>query len=152
MVMGEALGVSQQATKSSGGLAVSRVLVIDDDTAVAKMIAHILRASHEVVTETSPESALARLTAGEAFDLILCDITMPEMSGIQVYEAIHDLGRGLAARFAFMTGGGLSSEEDGYLSRAGVPRLEKPFRPAELRGRVRELIDQAREKSPSAID
>ena len=120
----------------------SRVLVIDDDMAVAKMIAHILRASHEVVTEMSPESALARLTSGDLFDLILCDITMPELSGIQVYEAIAALDAGLAARVAFMTGGGLSSEEDSFLSDAGVPRLAKPFRPAELRARVSELIDR----------
>ncbi len=144
MHFGEMLGVSQQSTNPPRGGALSRVLVIDDDTAVAKMIAHILRASHEVVTEISPESALARLTGGDLFDLILCDITMPEMSGIQVYEAISAIGREIAARFVFMTGGGLSSEEDGYLSNAGVPRLEKPFRPAELRNRVRELIDQRR--------
>ena len=143
MLSGELLSVSQQATDGQRGT-LSRVLVIDDDTAVAKMIAHILRASHDVVTEISPESALARLLGGEAFDLILCDITMPEMSGIQVYEAIHSIGRHASARFVFMTGGGLSMEEDGYLSQAGVPRLEKPFRPAELRSRVRELIDTLR--------
>jgi len=141
MVFGELFGVSQQATNGPRG-ALSRVLVIDDDTAVAKMIAHILRASHEVVTEISPGSAMARLTSGDPFDLILCDITMPEMSGIQVYEAMHAIGRHISARFVFMTGGGLSTEEDGYLSQAGVPRLEKPFRPAELRSRVRELIER----------
>ncbi len=141
MVSGELLGVSQQASNGPRE-ALSRVLVIDDDTAVAKMIAHILRASHDVVTEISPGSAMARLTSGDLFDLILCDITMPEMSGIQVYEAMHAIGGHISARFVFMTGGGLSTEEDGYLLQAGVPRLEKPFRPAELRSRVRELIER----------
>ncbi len=122
-------------------VALTRILVIDDDAAVAKMIAHILRTAHDVVIEGSPRAALARLDTDRLFDLILCDITMPELSGIQVYEAIAALDRGLAARVAFMTGGGLSSEEDGFLSDAGVPRLAKPFRPAELRTRVRELID-----------
>jgi CheY-like chemotaxis protein len=125
-------------------VSLTRILVIDDDAAVAKMIAHILRAAHDVVIEASPRSALARLGTDTRFDLILCDITMPELSGIQVYEAISALDVDLAARVVFMTGGGLSSEEDGFLSDAGVPRLAKPFRPAEIRTRVRELIDRWR--------
>ena len=89
-------------------VALTRILVIDDDAAVARMIAHILRAAHDVVTEASPRSALARLAADSRFDLILCDITMPELSGIQVYEAISALDSELASRVVFMTGGGLS--------------------------------------------
>lgn len=144
MIFGESHSVPQQAKTEFSQNSGLRVLVIDDDTAVAKMIAHILRASHDVVTEVNPSSALKRLSGGDLFDLILCDVTMPEMSGIEVYQAIIEIGRGIASRVVFMTGGGLSSEEDGYLLSAGVPRLEKPFRPAELRSRVRELIERAR--------
>ena len=72
-------------------VALTRILVIDDDAAVGKMIAHILRMAHDVVIEASPRSALARLGSDRRFHLILCDITMPELSGIQVYEAIAAL-------------------------------------------------------------
>lgn len=132
--------VTQEPVNSAREAAVSRILVIDDDAAVAKMIAHILRAAHEIVIEANPRAAVARLRGGERFDLILCDITMPEMSGIEVYETLAADDRELASRVAFMTGGGLSTEEDTFLGGVGVPRLQKPFRPAELRARVRELI------------
>ena len=135
--------MTQEPVSTERG-AVDRILVIDDDAAVAKMIAHILRAAHEVVIEASPRSAVARLRGGERYDLILCDITMPEMSGIEVYETLAAQDKEIASRVAFMTGGGLSSEEDGFLSDVGVPRLQKPFRPAELRARVRELCDRFR--------
>ncbi|MFO0591680.1 MAG: response regulator [Polyangiaceae bacterium] len=134
--------MNQEPVSSAREAAMSRILVIDDDAAVAKMIAHILRAAHEIVIEASPRAALARLRSGDRFDLILCDITMPEMSGIEVYETLAAADREQASRVAFMTGGGLSTEEDGFLSDVGVPRLQKPFRPAELRVRVRELISR----------
>lgn len=136
--------MTQEPVSTMRDTALSRILVIDDDAAVAKMIVHILRAAHDVVTEASPRSAVARLRAGDRYDLILCDITMPEMSGIEVYEALAAQDREIASRVAFMTGGGLSMEEDSFLSDVGVPRLQKPFRPAELRTRVRELVDRFR--------
>ena len=80
--------LNREAVSTDQAVALTRILVIDDDAAVGKMIAHILRMAHDVVIEASPRSALARLGTDRRFHLILCDITMPELSGIQVYDCL----------------------------------------------------------------
>ena len=58
-----------------------RVLVVDDEQMLCNAIERILGADHDVTTVTSAREALSRLGAGERFDLILCDLMMPEMTG-----------------------------------------------------------------------
>src|SRR4051812_29214836 len=63
-----------------------RVLVIDDEAAVGRTIQRLLGERHEVVVLTSGVQALELLERGESFDAILCDMSMPGMTGIDVYS------------------------------------------------------------------
>ena len=59
----------------------ARVLVIDDDQRLGTLVARMLAREHEVTVLTSARAALDRIAAGERFDVMLCDLMMPELTG-----------------------------------------------------------------------
>jgi PAS domain S-box-containing protein len=113
-------------------MAALRILVVDDEATVGRLLARILR-GHEVVIETRASAALARLRSGESFDRILCDVMMPEMSGIDFYEALEASFPALLERIIFMTGGAFSARASAFLARIPNVTVDKPFDPGMLR-------------------
>lgn len=111
-----------------------RVLVVDDEAMVGKSLARLLSA-HEVTVLTSAAEALKRATAGERWDVVLCDLMMPEMSGMELEEKLTTAAPDLVSRIVYMTGGAFTDRSREFLA-AGRPHLEKPVEPAVLRARV----------------
>jgi len=111
------------------------VVVIDDEPDVGRAVIRILGAER-VRAFTSPRDAFAALDApgAAAPDVVLCDLVMPELSGVDVYEALQ--ARGLAERVLVITGGATSEETARFLEEARPPVLYKPFKADELRERV----------------
>jgi PAS domain S-box-containing protein len=110
-----------------------RVLVIDDEPAIARSIERILRAQHDVTVETDPRAALARLLGGESYDVIFCDIMMPDLSGMDLYEAVAAARPEAAARVVFLSGGAFSPRARAFLDAATNRCLAKPFSVSTLR-------------------
>jgi CheY-like chemotaxis protein len=104
----------------------ARVLVVDDEPALALTLRCVLERDHDVVTAGEGRAAIALLENGD-FDLILCDLGMPGLSGDAVYERIAAARPELAARFVFMTGGAFTARLQGFLDRVPNARLQKPF-------------------------
>jgi PAS domain S-box-containing protein len=104
-----------------------RLLVIDDEASVGRALQRVLGASHEVVALTSAREALARVEAGERFDAVLCDLMMPEMSGIEFHRTLTRTAPALAARMVLMTGGAFTAAAREFLEETRIPCLEKPF-------------------------
>jgi PAS domain S-box-containing protein len=103
-----------------------RVLIIDDEPLIGAAMVRRLP-EHDVAIETSGLSALVRIRAGETFDLILCDVMMPDMTGIALFEQLQKEAPALARRVVFMTGGAFTSAARDFLDRVPNPRLEKPI-------------------------
>jgi CheY-like chemotaxis protein len=80
---------------------------------------------HRVTAVTSGPAALAHLQAGARFDVILCDMTMPGMSGMALHERLLAMAPDQAARMVFLSGGALTPAARVFLERH--PVLEKPF-------------------------
>jgi CheY-like chemotaxis protein len=114
----------------------AKVLVIDDEATIGRAVHRLLGAQNDVSTETCPREALQRLARGERFDVILCDLMMPEMSGIDLHEALTRQAPDDARRMVFLTGGAFTERARLFLERVSNPRLEKPFDPRELRSVV----------------
>ena len=115
-----------------------RILVVDDDEAVRSVTQEMLdRLGFEVSTAASGESAL-ELVSHQSFDLVLLDLAMPTMSGVEVYGSLRE--RDASARVIFMTG--YSREDLGDLlnddARTGV--LSKPFPLQELKSSVESML------------
>ena len=110
---------------------VLRILAIDDEPLIGSVLCEAL-ADHQIVFETSARAALARLGAGEQFDRILCDLMMPEMSGMELYEQLEAADPALCERVVFLTGGAVTERARLFLERVQNRRLTKPFDLAEL--------------------
>jgi two-component system, cell cycle sensor histidine kinase and response regulator CckA len=117
-----------------------RVLVIDDDPAMGSAIELLLTDDHEVEVCTSARRALARLEDGASYHAIVCDVMMPEMSGMDFHA---ELARGrpeLAAQIIFLTGGAFTLGAREFLDRIANPRLDKPFDSQSLRSLVNRQV------------
>ncbi len=105
----------------------ARLLVVDDEALIVSMIERVLGESHDVEATTSPEIAIARIARGERFDLILCDMMMPERTGIDVHDEVARIAPEQARRIVFLTGGASSPRAVEFLGAPGRLVLSKPF-------------------------
>ena len=72
-------------TLGTGASRRGRILVVDDDVKLGSAMRRALIQEHDVLTETNAAEALKRLVGGEQFDLVMCDLMMPHMSGMDFY-------------------------------------------------------------------
>jgi signal transduction histidine kinase len=105
----------------------ARLLVVDDEPAIGRVLARNLEQYHEVVVLTSGKAAMARLLAGERFDAILSDLMMPEVTGMEIHDALSRSAPDQAQRMIFLTGGAFTERARQFLDRVPNPRIEKPF-------------------------
>jgi signal transduction histidine kinase/ActR/RegA family two-component response regulator len=104
-----------------------RLLVVDDDVLVARTLARQL-SGHHVEVVSSGQAALERLSGGMSnFDLVLCDLMMPDMTGMEVYEAVEERCPALAERFVFISGGGVTERSRKFLEAHADRVLPKPI-------------------------
>jgi CheY-like chemotaxis protein len=121
----------------------ARILVVDDEPLVGRAVSSALSAGHDVAVTTSAVEALGRLEAGERFDLVLCDLMMPGMTGMELEARIARGAPDMVDRLVFMTGGAYTSAAQAFLD-AGRPYLDKPVDPAALRALVGDRLAAAR--------
>ncbi|RKH64590.1 PAS domain S-box protein [Corallococcus aberystwythensis] len=129
------------ATAPAGARA--RILVVDDEPNVTVALQRSLATEHEVSTANSAQAALRLVNEGGRFDLILCDVMMPGMTGMDLY---FELGRSApeqAGRMVFMTGGAFTPRTTSFLRDVPNLKLSKPLDLAQLR----ELVGRSAEAS-----
>jgi CheY-like chemotaxis protein len=117
-----------------------RILLVDDEEAVRGALLRALGRLHEVVAAASGQAARAILTSDASFDLILCDLMMPEMSGMDVHRWLASEHPRLAQKMVFMTGGTFTPRARRFLAEVDNPCLDKPFDLSHLRSIVAEGI------------
>ena len=116
------------------------VLIIDDEPLILKVVTSLLSHEHEVTCETRAADALERIRRGERFDVILCDLMMPDVTGMDVYDGLLAAVPQQAEAMLFLTGGAFTSRAQQFLERVPNRTLDKPFDASVLRSRVRELV------------
>lgn len=117
-----------------------RVLVVDDEPMLCATIERILSGEHDVTIFQSGKQALELVERGDHFDLILSDVMMPQMTGIEFHEALLQIAPELADKVVFMTGGAFSAEASAFLDRFRHRTIDKPFKFTALRSLVQDLI------------
>ncbi|MFO0625443.1 MAG: ATP-binding protein [Polyangiales bacterium] len=113
----------------------ARVLVVDDEAAVGRAVRRLLR-GHQVDVVADGTHALGLLAAGRRYDVILCDLLMPEFDGAQLFESARRVAPESASRFVFLTGGAFTARARDFLASVTNPCLTKPFDVRALRSLV----------------
>jgi len=122
--------------ETSANFVPKRLLVIDDEPLVTTLVSRMLKQDFIVTVRNDPTVALAEIEAGATYDLVLCDIMMPQMDGRTFHSAV-----GKSLPFIFLTGGAVT-EQNIEFERAMAAEgrlLYKPFEAAELRHRLRQM-------------
>jgi CheY-like chemotaxis protein len=117
----------------------ARILVIDDDVKLGRLVARLLAPEYDVVPRSSAQEALDLIAAGEHFDLILCDLMMPAISGRDFHDRLLLIAPGLVERLVIVTGGGFSDRAVEF-ERTFTRLLNKPLTRVELRDAVRQHL------------
>jgi CheY-like chemotaxis protein len=118
----------------------ARVLIIDDDVLVLRSLRRVLATEHTITTSERAHEALELLRSGDRFDVILCDLMMPGMTGMELYDAIELAMPDLLSRMIFITGGAFTARAREFLVRVPNRRFEKPIGADDLRAAVRDLL------------
>ena len=117
-----------------------RVLVIDDEPVICRAVTRILSRAHDVVAVTSAERGLELLRAGEQYDVILCDLMMPNMTGMDLHSALTTSHPDLVDKVVFLTGGAFTQRAIQFLDNTENLRVDKPFDPIRLIGLINERV------------
>jgi PAS domain S-box-containing protein len=119
----------QQARLSPG----LRVLVVDDEVLIGRLIQAGLADEADVVAVNSGRQALELLQEDESFDVILSDLMMPDVTGMELHACLEANAPHLADRMVFMTGGAFTPEDRRFLDGVEGRRVPKPFSMADIR-------------------
>jgi|GEM_PF-1318774 len=109
-----------------------RLLIADDDPLLARALKRGLRGHFDIDVAENGAAALEHLQC-HRYDVVLCDLTMPDLTGVEVFERAQNADAAHGDAFVFMTGGVLRESTTAFLSTVANPIVDKPFDLKELR-------------------
>jgi two-component system NtrC family sensor kinase len=116
------------------------ILVIDDDPSIVSALSRLLqRDGHTVETADNGQQALERLRE-HPYDLILCDLRMPDLDGPAFYDILTRQSPSMCPRIIFLTGDTLNLESQAFLERSGRLWMPKPCNAAEVRRIIAQVM------------
>lgn len=138
--MNETLSSAAPHQVASAGLRRARVLVIDDEPVLLRGLKRSL-SEHDVSTATSVSQGI-QLYLGHDFDIVFCDVMMPEANGLDFYMRLSELGPQHTRRLVLMTGGVFADRLGCSLSQIASPCILKPFRAGEMERLIQQALQQ----------
>jgi CheY-like chemotaxis protein len=130
------------AERGNGTPEAAHILVVDDEEAILTAVRRALR-SHTVTVAANGNEALQRIQE-EAYDLVLCDLMMPGMTGMELYRTLTESDDPMRERLVFMTAGGFTSDVRHFLASVTNGVLHKPFDVKTLRWVVSQKLREQR--------
>ena len=121
----------------------ARLLIVDDEAAQMKALCRTLEEEHYSVTGFTSATQALEVLRRQEFDLLLTDLQMPDMSGMDLYAEVQRRFPGVAERFVFVTGGAFSPEAKRFLEEVAPSVIHKPFR-------IEEVLDLIEQQAVSA--
>jgi signal transduction histidine kinase/ActR/RegA family two-component response regulator len=127
-----------------------RLLLVDDEPAVRSSLRRLLSRHHDVDVAGSVDEAL-ELFARRTYDLVLCDLVMPDGGGERLYRTVEREDVERAGRFVFVTGGAPDEAARRFLAAQPQPVLDKPIDLAALDAILRDVAAASR-RSRSSVN
>jgi CheY-like chemotaxis protein len=131
-------GTEAQAVEAAGRG--GRLLLVDDEPMILGALRRALAPDYQVTSVSDGRRALALLAAGERYDAILCDLMMPEITGMDLFAEVRRLMPDQCERMIFVTGGAFTPRAREFLDRVPNARVEKPIDFQTLRILIRNLL------------
>ena len=117
-----------------------RVLIIDDEPLILGALRRAFAGDYRITCISDARQALSRLASGERYDVVLCDLMMPEMSGMDVYAELARVAPDQVERMIFLTGGAFTARARDFLDQVPNARIEKPIDFQNLRALMKNLL------------
>lgn len=121
-----------------------RILVVEDELTVARLLERVLSRDHVVDLAADGVGALERLSLRRDYDIVLCDVMMPRMNGMELFESVSRQYPELAERFVFMSGGATRPDVQAFLDSVTNEKLYKPFSVPSVKALVGRLLEANR--------
>ena len=115
-----------------------RVLVVDDEPGLRSVMRRALKEFD--LDEAFDGRQALELLENNAYAAILCDIMMPEMTGVELYETVLMRWPDQASRFVFLSGGAFTADTQRFVDLTQRPVIDKPFRMEQLRRAVAKIV------------
>jgi len=131
---------AEPASPSSKPIGKRRILVIDDELPIGRSLEALLGSDHSVEAVSSGAEALARIAADPSWEVAICDLMMPSMTGMELHARVVEVRPGFERRMIFMTGGAFTARAAEFLATVPNPRVEKPFRLREIEAALRAAL------------
>ncbi|MBL4637600.1 MAG: response regulator [Kofleriaceae bacterium] len=123
----------------------AKILIVDDELLLRKAFRRMLQGSHDISEAADGQEALALITANPTFfDVVLCDIMMPEFDGLKLYAALETIAPDLRDRVVFISGGAFTDRTSEFVSTTDALILEKPIAGKQLLEAVRSTYSKRR--------
>jgi PAS domain S-box-containing protein len=141
-VPAEEPGVTSPTAKAEpAATAKGRILVVDDEPGIRELLKRILtKAGHSADTTADAGEAMDRLAGGDNYDVIVSDVRMPGMNGMELYAGILERAPAMAHRVMFVTGDVMGADVAAFLGQGTLPYLSKPFSNAEVNEKVDAIL------------
>jgi len=120
-----------------------QIWILDDDAILVEVLQDMLNDSYDIRALTDSEKVIPLLEQGLRFDALLCDLMMPKMSGIEIYQRIQALYPGLERRIVFATGGLVTQHQRDFFASIANPKLEKPYHLSALNSALESVLEHA---------
>jgi signal transduction histidine kinase/ActR/RegA family two-component response regulator len=120
-----------------------RVLVIDDEPLVLKALERGISAHHDVESMLDADLALKKIREGVRYDVILCDLMMPQKNGVETHAELERIDSDQARRLIFITGGAFTSELETAMGGLTRPCITKPFATEEILSNIERVASEA---------
>jgi CheY-like chemotaxis protein len=118
-------------------------MLVDDEPQVAHTTERLLRRDFDVTVALCGREALDKISAGARFDVIVSDVMMPNMTGLELVEALQERAPDQARRMIFLSGGVFSAQTRERIDEIRIPQLEKPVSAKELRAHILRVASEA---------
>jgi two-component system NtrC family sensor kinase len=135
---------AEPVVKKSKKAVKARILVVDDEQVVRDVVNRVLTGEgHKVDTVDNAADALKKIES-KRYSLILVNIKMPGMDGVELYKRIQKIARSLARRVVFITGDIVGAANKKFLSETKAAHIDKPFDAEQLSREVKRALTAGR--------
>jgi PAS domain S-box-containing protein len=144
LIQDKQLELPESGTPEPHKTAKVKILVVDDESVVRDFITKVLtEEGHKVETADNALDAL-EMVKNKTYRIILLDIKMPGMSGIELYKRFQKMSPALARKVVFATGDVMGTRTTSFLSKTKAPYITKPFDARQLDAAINRLFTEGR--------